>query len=299
MCTCKHVCLFHRFSVGLCQRHWCSPVEARQRRQHALSTCLTSFLIVLMSVVSMLTLEAERHSNHPTVRLQIFDWRYSASCLCSYYAHDTWFTLFIPLSLQWLKEEFLPYLEGWKKSVQERKGFSDGEKKKMQLSDETLLGLEMTGIYLRVWFYVGMGTDIRSNMFWGWKCMVPRDIAAEIYWGYIGLSWHYCMCVVSLLVRSFLELVPYLFTIPGVKAFLSEKLCQDPLEKFFGCQRQRGRVNENPNCQDFCKNTQALRVVNSFVGPVKSNCRGNKTEAKINTDKENKPLPKQRYLRKV
>ena len=54
--------------------------------------------------------------------------------------------LVIPLSLQWLKEEFLPYLERWKKSVQERKGFSDGEKKKMQISDETLLGLEMTGI---------------------------------------------------------------------------------------------------------------------------------------------------------
>ena len=34
--------------------HWCSLVEARQRRRHALSTCLTSFLIVLMSVVSML-----------------------------------------------------------------------------------------------------------------------------------------------------------------------------------------------------------------------------------------------------
>ena len=112
----------------------------------------------------------------------------------------------------------------------------------------------------------------------------------------IMILLHY---VISLLLGSFLDLVPYLFSIPGVKAFLSEELCQDPLEKFFGCQRQRGRVNENPNCQDFCKNTQALRVVNSFVGPVKGNCRGNKTEAKINTDKENKPLPKRRYLRKV
>lgn len=40
--------------------------------------------------------------------------------------------------------------------------------------------------------------------------------------------------------KSFVELVRYIFTIPGVKAFLSECLCQDPLEKFFGCQRQRG-----------------------------------------------------------
>ena len=39
---------------------------------------------------------------------------------------------------------------------------------------------------------------------------------------------------------SFVELVKYLFTIPDVTSFLSEKLCQDPLEKFFGSQRQRG-----------------------------------------------------------
>ena len=31
---------------------------------------------------------------------------------------------------------------------------------------------------------------------------------------------------------SFVELVKYLFTIPGVTLFLSEKLCQEPL-KFF------------------------------------------------------------------
>ena len=60
-----------------------------------------------------------------------------------------------------------------------------------------------------------------------------------------------------------MELVEFLFTIPGVKAFLSEKLSQDPLEKFFGCQRQR-EPKENPSATQFYKNTQALRVVNSF-----------------------------------
>ena len=44
-----------------------------------------------------------------------------------------------------------------------------------------------------------------------------------------------------------MELVRYIFTFPGVRYFLSERICQDPLEKFFGCQRQRGRVNENPS----------------------------------------------------
>lgn len=87
---------------------------------------------------------------------------------------------------------------------------------------------------------------------------------------------YYCSAV-----KSFVELVRYVFMIPGVKVFLSEKLCQDPLEKFFGCQPQReGGGNENPNAQDFYKNTQALRVINSFcVDSVKGNCRENKTPA--------------------
>ena len=90
-----------------------------------------------------------------------------------------------------------------------------------------------------------------------------------------------------------MELVEYIFTIKGVKVFLSERLSQDPLEKFFGCQRQRGTTNENPNVVQFCKNTQALRVINGVCGNVsKSNCRGNKTS--VNWGKENCPLPKRR-----
>ena len=69
---------------------------------------------------------------------------------------------------------------------------------------------------------------------------------------------------------SFTELVPKLFSISGVKVFLSEHLSQDPLEKFFGCQRQRGGTHDNPSVQEFCKNTQALRVINTFCrGPVR------------------------------
>ena len=92
-------------------------------------------------------------------------------------------------------------------------------------------------------------------------------------------------------MHSFVELVTFLFTLPGIKAFLSEKLSQDPLEKFFGCQRQRGRVNENPTATQFFKNTQALRVVNSFCkGSVRGNCRGNKQP--VNFEAENQPIPK-------
>lgn len=64
--------------------------------------------------------------------------------------------------------------------------------------------------------------------------------------------------------KSFVEMVRYLFTMPDVKAFLSRRICQDPLEQFFGCQRQRGGTHDNPNAQEFLRNTQALRVVNSM-----------------------------------
>lgn len=93
-----------------------------------------------------------------------------------------------------------------------------------------------------------------------------------------------------------MELIDYIFKIPGIKFFLSERISQDPLENFFSCQRQRGRTSENPTVQEFCKNTQALRVINSVCGSVsKGNCRGRKQS--INLDKENKPLTKRRRHR--
>ena len=98
-------------------------------------------------------------------------------------------------------------------------------------------------------------------------------------------------------VKSFIELLRYILRIPGVKFFLSERLSQDPLENFFGCQRQRCRTNENPNLHKFCKNTQALRVINSVCGTVsKGNCRGNKQVTYM--DENNKPLPKRRRVQK-
>ena len=56
-------------------------------------------------------------------------------------------------------------------------------------------------------------------------------------------------------MSSFVELLQFIFKIPGVTSFLTEKLCQDPLEKFFGNQRQRGGTSDNPSVKEFCKNT--------------------------------------------
>ena len=88
-------------------------------------------------------------------------------------------------------------------------GFSKAEKKRMLLSAETLLGIRMTG---------DNNTAVISVKLY----LLMKDFFT---------------------VQSFVALVRYLFTLPGVKVFLSECLCQDPLEKFFGCQRQRGGVN--------------------------------------------------------
>ena len=87
-------------------------------------------------------------------------------------------------------------------------------------------------------------------------------------------------------MRSFIELVQYLLSQPGVPPFLSRRVTQDPLEKFFSLQRQRGRTNENPSVKEFLKNTQALRVVQACSNSIRGNCRGN-----VHVDQaENTPL---------
>ena len=98
-----------------------------------------------------------------------------------------------------------------------------------------------------------------------------------------------------------MELVRFIFKIPGVETFLSERLTQDPLEQFFGMQRQRGGTSENPSVQAFCKNTQALRVVNSVCSGVsRGNYRGRKeSQSQLAIeDKENEQLPKRKRSHK-
>lgn len=123
-----------------------------------------------------------------------------------------------------------------------RKGFSDPERKRMLLSTETLLGIHITGTYI----YTKLNNNYDTFLF---------------------------------LVNSFLEFVKYLFSLPIVVenklAFLSNHICQDPLENYFGCQRQRGGTSDNPTVEEFQRGTETLRIVDSFCrGPVRGNCRG-------------------------
>lgn len=136
-------------------------------------------------------------------------------------------------------KEVQTYLDDWKESVASRKGFKKHEQKQMMLSAETRCAIQILG-----------------------KSELTVIVLATF-------------CVVS----SFTEFLPYIFKIKGVTCFLSEKLSQDPLEKFFGCQRQKVRANENPTASEFLKNSQSLRVIDSIcVKDItgQGNCRGTK-----------------------
>ena len=87
--------------------------------------------------------------------------------------------------------------------------------------------------------------------------------------------WMACFVPVS----SFVEMVPFLMKLPGATAFFSSRINQDPLEKFFGMQRQSGKANENPTTAEFIKNTENFCIINSiWVDSITGNCRGRKSK---------------------
>ena len=102
-------------------------------------------------------------------------------------------------------------------------------------------------------------------------------------------------------VSSFLELLPVVLAIPGTKLFLSDRINQDPLEKFFGRLRQQGRAHQNPTVAEALKSVQTLRVIDSvWVDDVTgSNCRGRRRKRKFLEAEDclHKPLPKRRRKR--
>ena len=76
------------------------------------------------------------------------------------------------------------------------------------------------------------------------------------------------------------DLTQDLLKIPGVKCFLSENLCQDPLEGFVGKQRMRGCYSENHDVSEFLKVTTSLRVQGTLLtGPKGGNCTHESTRS--------------------
>ena len=89
-----------------------------------------------------------------------------------------------------------------------REGFTNVEKNGMLPSQETFEGLRMTSMYKYIICPFMHALQIATILF-----LQPT----------LSLS---CM-------------VEYVFKIPDVKVFFSMRVCQDPLEKFFGCQRHK------------------------------------------------------------
>lgn len=56
--------------------------------------------------------------------------------------------------------------------------------------------------------------------------------------------------------------------------FLSERICQDPLENYFGQQRLRGGRCDNPTIKEALQNAVAVRAQHSIqLDSVQGNCR--------------------------
>ena len=101
------------------------------------------------------------------------------------------------------------------------------------------------------------------------------------------------MSFISCIVSSFLELYSFIFSIPGVTCFLSNRICQDPLEKYFGMQRQSGGTNDNPTVMEFAKNSDTLCLIgNMWFDDSRGNCRKSNTVKQSIEDTKVLPLRK-------
>ena len=87
--------------------------------------------------------------------------------------------------------------------------------------------------YRHIFVFDGMGNDGgKYNDNFAMECVLTHlKYITSSPLLYISLSLLVSPCCT---VRSFVELVKFVFTIPGVTVFLSGRICQDPLEGFFG-----------------------------------------------------------------
>jgi len=65
------------------------------------------------------------------------------------------------------------------------------------------------------------------------------------------------------LVKSFIEVAPFLLKQPGVKHLYSERFTQDDLEALYGQIRAKGGHNNNPTVQQFNDSTVSLHIQGS------------------------------------
>lgn len=78
----------------------------------------------------------------------------------------------------------------------------------------------------------------------------------------------------KLTVSSAIEATKFLLE-EGMEFVLTERFCQDPLEEYFGKQRQLGRRSDNPDIRTFGYNSNTIRIQRS-ISCQRGNTRGRK-----------------------
>ena len=113
----------------------------RWKRRSSLSKCLTGFLTVFANFTTGKHSRNSPYYSGMDFRLQVkcFELIMYIDVTGDFYTYH-----------QWLEDSFLPYLDAWEQSVAQRTGFSNVQKKRITLSAETLLGLRITGNFIRI-----------------------------------------------------------------------------------------------------------------------------------------------------
>ena len=94
------------------------------------------------------------------------------------------------------------------------------------------------------------------------------------------------------------QIVAQLILSKGVDSVLTERFQQDPLEEYFGNQRQRGRRSDNPDASQFAYNDRALDVQRNIV-PIKAGNTGKRSAEKSKwNDIIEEPLDKAKKQKK-
>jgi len=97
-------------------------------------------------------------------------------------------------------------------------------------------------------------------------------------------------------VHSLLELIPIVFGIPRVSCFLKGRILQDPLEKYFGMQCQKGKANDNPTVMEFVKNNDTIRLVGTmWFDDARGNCHKSQAIQQSIADTKLIPLGKRKW----
>ena len=82
----------------------------------------------------------------------------------------------------------------------------------------------------------------------------------------------------SITVHSAIEVVRFLLE-EGMEFVLTERFCQDPVEEYFGKQRQLGRRSDNPDIHQFGYNSNTIRIERSI------SCQSGNTKGRKDTKK--------------